>query len=224
MKKIKKIALTTLYVLIGFIGVALVISLVFVVPFVGVTLAAVGVVLWFWRWSKLHKSEEHHVSINPSPPVSSESPRDEPSCSSPLALTVNRKIEIMNDCVSHINTSENLQTVLSRYGLLLKTLQELSEYEKNPAVSFPHELPSATLRRIESEKAQIMNRAIQRAYDGMLRKCAALKTENGRKNRQMKFFDELNALMPDFPEETRDFAVDFINRHINESLDGAGVQ
>ena len=69
-----------------------------------------------------------------------------------------------------------------------------------------------------------MNRAIQRAYDGMLRKCAALKTENGRKNRQMKFFDELNALMPDFPEETRDFAVDFINRHINESLDGAGVQ
>ena len=130
----------------------------------------------------------------------------------------------MQDCVSILNTSENLETVVRRYDDLLTVLGRLCEYEKNPSVSFPHELPSAALRRIESEKGQIMNRAIQRAYAGMLRKCESLKTEKGRKNRQMKFFDELNALMPDFPEETRDFAVDFINRHINELPDGAGVQ
>lgn len=141
-----------------------------------------------------------------------------PVGSSPLALTVNRKIEIMNECVRLINTSANLQTVIARYDLLMETLQQLSEYENNPAVSFPHERPSAALARISGEKPQIMNRAIQRAYDDVLHRCAVLTTEKGRKNRQLKFFDELNVLMDSFPRETQDFVIDFINQNINDPL------
>lgn len=148
------------------------------------------------------------------------SKKSTPTNSSQLSASVNNDIRIMQDCVSILNTSENLQTVVRRYDDLLVVLGRLCEYEKNPAVSFPRELPSDVLRRMESEKSQIMNSAIQRAYNGMLRKCAALKTEKGRKNRQLKFFDELNDLMPDFPEETRSFVVDFINQNINDPLTG----
>lgn len=143
-----------------------------------------------------------------------------PSNPSPLSTVVNNDIRIMQDCVSILNTSENLKTVVQRYDDLIVVLGRLSEYENNPAISFPHELPSATLKRMESEKPQIMNRAIQRAYDGMLRKCAALKTEQGRKDRQLKFFDELSGFMSDFPEETQEFVIDFINQKINDPLTG----
>lgn len=135
-----------------------------------------------------------------------------------LQRTVDNDIRIMGDCVKILNTSSNLQTVVHRYDNLLAVLRRLCEYEGNPAVSFPRELPSDVLARITSEKAQIMNRAIQRAYDDVLHKCAALKTEKGRKNRQMKFFDEINSLMGGFPDETRDFAVDFINQNIDDPL------
>lgn len=136
----------------------------------------------------------------------------------PLSVVVNNDIQIMEDCVKILNTSSNLQTVVHRYDDLIAVLKRLCEYEGNPAVSFPRELPSDALARITSEKAQIMNCAIQRAYDDVLHKCAALKTEKGRKNRQIKFFDEINALMDYFPDETRDFAIDFINQNIDDPM------
>lgn len=142
--------------------------------------------------------------------------------SAPLSTAVNNDLRIVSDCVNLLNTSTNLQTVISRYDVLVDALTRLSGYEGNPAVSFPRELPSETLVRISGEQSEIFNRAIRRAYDDVLHKCAALKTEKGRKNRQTKFFDELNALMPSFPPATQDFVVQFVNEHINEPVPGGG--
>ncbi len=137
-----------------------------------------------------------------------------------LSDIVNNDIRIVDDCVNILNNSSNLKTVISRYNVLLEALQRLSSYEGNPAVSFPRGLPSEELAKISGQKAEIMNRAIQRAYDDTLHKCAALKTEKGRKNRQMKFFDELNELMPSLPPDTQEFAIRFINENINDPLTG----
>ena len=139
---------------------------------------------------------------------------------SSLSDVVSNELRIVDESLHLVNTSGNLETVLNRYDDLVAALHRLSAYEGDPSVSFPHELPSAVLVRLEGEKPEIINRAIQRAYDSMLKKCAALKTEKGRKNRQLAFFDEINGLMPRFPAPSRDFAVTFINENINDPLTG----
>ena len=142
------------------------------------------------------------------------------SGSSPLSVSVNNDLRIMTDSLDLLNTSTNLQTVVSRYDTLVSALQRLVAYEGNPAVSFPHELPSAALARISAEKPEIFNRAIRRAYDRVLHECAALKTEKGRRNRHQKFFAELSDLMDSFPPATREFAAQFILDNQDDPLTG----
>lgn len=193
---------------IAFLLLAVIVGIVIsVAPWILVVAGFVGLVVLF---AKIDAAGEKAKKANTS------NQRGTPS--GPLSVAVNNDIRIMTESLELVNHSSNLQTVISRYNVLVDALGRLCEYENNPAVSFPHELPSAALERIKSEKPQIMNRAVQRAYDDVLHKCATLKTEKGRKNRQMKFFDELNALMENFPPETQDFVVDFVNQNINDPL------
>lgn len=135
-----------------------------------------------------------------------------------LRKTVNNDIRIMNDCLKIINTSVNITTVVKRYEDLIVSLTRLASYEDNPNVSFEKELPSHALMRMDSEKSQIMNRAIKRSYDDVLLKCSALKDETSRIKRKQKFFDDLKSLMIFFPLETRDFANKLINKDLNNYL------
>ena len=120
-------------------------------------------------------------------------------------MGVQNDIRIMNDCIAILATSKHIETVVSRYRVLLDALMRLTQHEDDPTVSFPGELPSIVLARIQGEKAQIMTAAIQRAYDDMLKKCATLKTEKGRNKHHLKFFDTLMAYSEYFPSETSDF-------------------
>ncbi len=136
---------------------------------------------------------------------------------------IRNQIKILGDSVQIVNTSCDLKSVISSYDAACAALQFLSDFTLADIESAGCKLnqpPDAALSSMCEKKVPALNQAIQRAYDGMLRKCASLKTEKGRKNRQMKFFDELNALMPNFPEETRDFTVDFINKNIDDPLTG----
>jgi len=135
-----------------------------------------------------------------------------------LSDSINNDIRIMNDCLNLLNHSTNINTVISRYNDLLIVLSKLSEYENNVNVSFQSELPSEALARMHSEKAQIMNRAVQRAYDDMLHKSLSLKTDKGRKNRQIKFFNDLNDLMENFPVETQMFINDLSDKNISNQV------
>ena len=137
---------------------------------------------------------------------------------SALNASIQNDIRIMNECLQFMNTSTNIETVINRFNDLLNVLNRLSSYENNPAVSFLSELPSSALTRMHKEKPRIFNAAIQRAYDNMIERAAALKTESGRKNRQLKFFDLLMSHTLDFPSETNDFIGSFINDRINEPV------
>ena len=136
---------------------------------------------------------------------------------------IQNDIRIMNDCLNLVNRSVNIETVIYRYGALLSVLARLSEYENNPAVSFPRELPSDVIVRIRNEKTKIMTAAVERAYNDMLEKAAELKTENARKSRQQKFFDLLTSHASDFPAETNDFVQSLLSASGVEFINGAAL-
>lgn len=95
----------------------------------------------------------------------------------------------MNDCVSLVNDSCNMSTVLARYDLLIATLTKLSSHSAEQlriAKVAPQRPFSCSLSEIVSQRDIIFNQAIQRAFDHTVKEAQSLKTEKGRQNKIMR--------------------------------------
>lgn len=158
-----------------------------------------GIVIYLIIDDVKHKKEREYTNKRPTA-----------SSNSALTQQVNNNLRIMNDCLNVVNTSTNVETVISRYDDLIDVLERLSKYENNAAVTFPREVPSEVMVRLKGEKSVIINNAISRAFDDTLTKSETLKTEKGRRNRLLKFFVQLDCITPLVPEESQLFIVKLI--------------
>ena len=104
-------------------------------------------------------------------------------------IYINRKLEIATDSINILNTTCNTETFFSRYELTLSILSELSDFEK--FVPFTNS-PEQELNKITSEKDRHTKDFIERAWESLLTKNRNLKTEKGKNNRILKFFNELD--------------------------------
>jgi hypothetical protein len=117
-------------------------------------------------------------------------------------MQADNDIRIMQDCLSLINTSQNMETVVVRYNDLLNVLTRMSTYENKPNIKHLKERPSEALIRMHDEQADIMNRAVDRSYEHELDSASQLKTEKGRSNRIERYFAVLEELSSKLPQET----------------------
>lgn len=118
---------------------------------------------------------------------------------------VDNDIRIMQDCLSIINNSKNIETVVSRFNDLLDILEKMASYENRSNVKHFKELPSQALIRMEKEKPDIMNRAIVRSYEHELHNASKLKTEKGQTNRLERYFALVESLSEELPAESLEF-------------------
>lgn len=119
--------------------------------------------------------------------------------------------EELNNIKSEISKMEslaNIDTVLEKYDLIAGRLDSLSRLERYGAFSSNTEYnPVKSVSTMLKNKWFYVNKAINKSYHDMLLKASELKTENGRKNRIIKFFENLEAYIDKFDTET----IDFIN-------------
>jgi len=115
-----------------------------------------------------------------------------------------------------VDTSVNIEMVISNYSETIAALTRLSKYEGNPEVCFQGELPSAAIARMQREKPDLMTAAVKRAYNYMLKDAKSLKTERGRENRKLKFFELLRMYADDFPPETNKYIEELIGSNTTE--------
>lgn len=120
-------------------------------------------------------------------------------------------IEELSGIKSEIRKMESMadiDTVLEKYDLIANRLESLSKLEEQGAFSSNTEdNPVESVSTMLKNKWFYVNKAINKSYHDMLLKASELKTENGRRNRAIKFFNDLEPYMDKFDTET----IDFIN-------------
>lgn len=134
--------------------------------------------------------------------------------SEPIETTIFRVdsgVKQVNETIDILNTSSNIETVISRYDFLLTALGRLIEFEHNPAISFPNITPSKMHNQITDERPKVMTAAVQRAHENMIESASKLKTEKGYIGRKQKFFDLLRANISNLPPETCAFIDDLLD-------------
>lgn len=128
-----------------------------------------------------------------------------------LSYDVEIRVKQVNETIDLLNTSNNVETVISRYDFLIKVIGELIAHEQNLTYTFHPYTPKDMLEAVAANKSRIMSAAVQRAFDDMLSKASELKTEKGFVGRKNKFFDSHYALTSKLPPETCIFIDDLMD-------------
>lgn len=102
---------------------------------------------------------------------------------------IERHITIANDCVQLINSTANPDVFFDRYDLLTKELIWLSAYRSNPILS--GEDPRVALKRITKQREEATNQFVERSFYKELNSGNELKTDQGRKNRLIRYFEKM---------------------------------
>lgn len=143
------------------------------------------------------------------------SPKEEDSEEECVYYDIDRLLEIVDDCVRLVNTSNNFKTVVGRYNDLISTLHKIIEGADEDTLIFD-QTPSEVLAHVTNEKATILNEAVKRAYDDMLVKSNSLKTEKGCIDRKVKFFQSLKEGFDEFPSETQIFICSLAEEDVSQ--------
>lgn len=108
-------------------------------------------------------------------------------------------IRIASESFSLIQSTVDPETFFSRLELAVEHLQAAAIAESY--IVFPEDAtPSLTLQEINTSREDYIMDFIQRAYDKMIQKANALKTENGRRNRKVAFYRSMLDYTDKLPE------------------------
>lgn len=102
-------------------------------------------------------------------------------------------IRILNDSISLIQTTSNLETFFSRYELAMQKIQTL-EQAKRSGMNINIPITSSYLISLKNHADNVL----QATYNNELRKINDLKTSNGKQNRIDKFIDFLSEYKDEF--------------------------
>lgn len=118
-------------------------------------------------------------------------------------INVKRHQEILQDCMDLIETTNTVDVYFSRYDLLVKTLEECALY-RILFHDYPYNPDEALRKAYQSRSASIML-FIRRSHEYMKQKALSLKTEKGRTNRYIKYYNELISHLDTSDHEVMDY-------------------
>lgn len=99
------------------------------------------------------------------------------------------RVKQLNETVSIINSTTNVSVFFSRFEFALQICDELKKYEYTGCLK---NISSAQQKReLVKQIPAVINSLIVRCYDKELAKAQELKTDKGRHNRMVRFFDNL---------------------------------
>jgi hypothetical protein len=87
------------------------------------------------------------------------------TCSEEFIVVVPRRIQIIDDSIKIINSSPNIDTVLSRYGIILEHLAFIRDNYEVFGIDNFSMLPSAFYNQIENSREKIIMGTFQRLFD-----------------------------------------------------------
>lgn len=109
-----------------------------------------------------------------------------------VKMSLERKMEILNDCAHIIKTTDNPDVFFSRYALYSDTLKELADAEI-AGIKFEGDSPLNKQITVlnDKEKTRSTNEMITRYYNKIVNKINTLKTDSARSNNALKFRETL---------------------------------
>ena len=118
-------------------------------------------------------------------------------------MSLNRDLEIVNDCAKLIETTVNPDVFFSRYALYIEKLSILAEAEKAGAVKVTGDSLYGKYRRMstESSKIETINTFIDRMYADAKSKASKLKTDAGKQGRYDAFYNTLQEYEKHMPAQ-----------------------
>lgn len=112
-----------------------------------------------------------------------------------------REVEILNNCAQIFQSTSNPDTFFSRYDLYIQKLTLLSDAERD-GINFEGDSPSKKLSEVTRDhgKIELVNNMIDRCWAKTISEIQNLKTDNGKKNRVLKFKDNLSKYDSQMPQ------------------------
>ena len=101
------------------------------------------------------------------------------------------RVKQLNETVSIINTTTNVDTFFSRFDFALDICEELKQYEYTG--SLKNITPTQQKQELLDQIPNVINSLIIRCHDKEFAKAQELKTDKGKKNRIIRFFDNMSA-------------------------------
>lgn len=117
--------------------------------------------------------------------------------------SLNRDLEILNDCARLIENTTNPEVFFSRYELYMNKLSILSNAEKLRQVKVTGESFCQKYEEMNTEdkKVEFINDFMDRMWTDTCRKAEGLKTDKGKQNRYTRFFTTLQTYEEKMPEQ-----------------------
>lgn len=112
------------------------------------------------------------------------------TCNRILIMDVPNRMRIINDSVKIVETSANVDTIASRFDLIIDHATALLKYEKH-GIKVINPPPSEYLKDREQERDDYIVKGFNRAYAKLQNKISELKTKKGKISNIQKFIDKL---------------------------------
>lgn len=135
-------------------------------------------------------------------------------------LSLNRELEILNDCAKLIETTKNPKTFFNRYELYMDKLSLLADAESSNLVKVTGESFVKKYIKMNKKEQRIhsINNFIDRMWNDTLNKVNTLKTDKGKQNKITLFFKTLSEYENLMPPECIEYYKSLSNsKQINNS-------
>lgn len=118
-------------------------------------------------------------------------------------VSLNRDLEILNDCAKLIENTVVPEVFFSRYDLYMEKLSILSCAESEKIITVTGESLSQKYKEMntENKRIEVVNNFIDRMRSDAYDKAQKLKTEKGKKARFEKFYSTLSEYENQMPEQ-----------------------
>ena len=98
-------------------------------------------------------------------------------------------LRIMNDCKNLVSTTVKPDVFFSRLNLMIEKGTHLQQLERY--VSFSGASPTAALNEIKQDYQEAVRQFLVRYFSDTFDKAEAMKTEKGKQNKYIKFYESL---------------------------------
>lgn len=98
-------------------------------------------------------------------------------------------LRIMNDCRNLVSTTVKPDVFFGRLHLMLEKAEHLQQLEKY--ISFSGASPTAALNEIRQNYQEAIKQFLVRYFSDTFDKAEAMKTEKGKQNKYIKFYESL---------------------------------
>ena len=98
-------------------------------------------------------------------------------------------LRIMNDCKNLVSTTVKPDVFFGRLNLMVEKGEHLQQLEKY--ISFSGASPTAALNEIKQNYQEAVKQFLVRYFSDTFEKAEAMKTEKGKQNKYIKFYESL---------------------------------